>query len=206
MLKGLITRGLLAQAHELWDNYRFLYENGIFMSTGHIEYAGLDGTHVFKLIGEVRATSCISLDHLLDKIEQQTDIKGALVDLTKATFIDSTVLGILAKLGLKLQQVHDIQAVMLTTNPDITTLANSMGLSQVFVMLNCLAEACCTQVLPEEHANHADMLHTVLEAHRTLMCLNKTNHNMFQPLVKQLEQEEQRQQQAMQHFSSSQFH
>ena len=74
MLKGLITRGLLAQAHELWDNYRFLYENGIFMSTGHIEYAGLDGTHVFKLIGEVRATSCISLDHLLDKIEQQTDI------------------------------------------------------------------------------------------------------------------------------------
>ncbi len=171
------------------------------MSTGHIEYAGLDGTHVFKLVGEIRANSCISLDHLLDKIEQRSDVKGALVDLTKATFIDSTVLGILAKLGLKLQQIHKIQAVMLTTNPDITTLANSMGLGQVFVMLNCLADACLTEVLPEEHANHADMLHTVLEAHRSLMCLNKNNHNMFQPLVKQLEQE-QRQQKASQRFPS----
>lgn len=175
------------------------------MSTGHIEYAGLDGTHIFKLVGEIRATSCISLDHLLDKIEQQNDVKGALVDLTKATFIDSTVLGILAKLGLKLQHVHDVQAVMLTTNPDITTLANSMGLSQVFVMLNCLSDACCTQVLPEEHADHAEMLHTVIEAHRTLMCLNKNNHNMFQPLVRQLEQEEQRQQQAAQQFPLSQY-
>ena len=202
----VITTSLLAEVHELWDNYYFPYENGMFMSTGHIEYAGLDGTHVFKLIGEVRATSCISLDHLLDKIEQQTGIKGALVDLTKATFIDSTVLGILAKLGLKLQQIHNIQAVMITTNPDITTLANSMGLSQVFVMLNCPADACCTQVLPEEHGDHNEMLHTVLEAHRTLMCLNKANHNMFQPLVRQLEQEEQRQQQAAQQLSSTQYH
>lgn len=177
------------------------------MSTGHIEYAGLNGTHVFKIIGEVRATSCISFDHLLDKIEQQENVQGALVDLTKTTFIDSTVLGILAKLGIKLKQVHGIQAVMLTTNPDITTLANSMGLGQVFVMINCPSETCCTQVLPDEHADHAEMLHTVLEAHRNLMRLNKSNHNMFQPLVKQLEQEEQRQQQASHRFSTqSQFH
>jgi anti-anti-sigma factor len=179
----------------------------MFMSTGHIEYAGLNGTHVFKIIGEVRATSCISFDHLLNKIEQQHNVQGALVDLTKTTFIDSTVLGILAKLGLKLKQFHGIQAVMLTTNPDITTLANSMGLGQVFVMINCSTDTCCTQVLPDEHADHAEMLHTVLEAHRNLMCLNKSNHNMFQPLVKQLEQEEQRQQQASRHFSpQSQFH
>lgn len=175
----------------------------MFMSSGHIEYAGLDGTHIFKLIGEVRATSCISLDHLLNKIEQQSGVKGALVDLTKTTFIDSTVLGILAKLGLKLQQVHHIQAVMLSTNPDITTLANSMGLAQVFVMINCPAETCCTEVLPEEQADQQEMLHTVLEAHRTLMCLNKNNHNMFQPLVQQLEKEEYRQQQASCSFSNA---
>jgi hypothetical protein len=37
--------------------------------------------------------------------------------------------------------------------------------------------------------------------------LNQNNHNMFQPLVKQLEQEELRQQQATRQFSqSSQYH
>ncbi|MFC6052712.1 anti-anti-sigma factor [Acinetobacter sp. Ac_877] len=161
------------------------------MSTGHVEYASLDGTHIFKLIGEVRAQSCISLDKLLSKIEQQQNVVGAIVDMTQTTFIDSTVLGILAKLGLKLKQVHKIQAVMLSTNPDITTLANSMGLGQVFVILNyCGDPSVCTLALMEEHITHSAMLTTVLDAHKTLMKLNHSNENMFEPLVKQLQKEQ----------------
>lgn len=162
--------------------------NGIYMSTGHVEYASLDGTHIFKLIGEVRAQSCISLDKLLERIEQQKNVIGAIVDLTQTTFIDSTVLGVLAKLGLKLKQIHHIQAVMLSTNPDITTLANSMGLGQVFVILNyCGDPTVCTRALIDDNISHNAMLSTVLDAHKTLMKLNQNNQNMFEPLVKKLE-------------------
>ena len=175
----------------LWDNLLSSSENGIYMSTGHVEYASLNGTHIFKLIGEVRAQSCISLDKLLSKIEQQSNVVGAIVDLTQTTFIDSTVLGVLAKLGLKLKQIHHIQAVMLSTNPDITTLANSMGLGQVFVILNyCGDPKVCTLELMEEHISHNTMLTTVLDAHKTLMELNENNLNMFEPLVKQLQKEQ----------------
>ena len=161
------------------------------MSTGHVEYASLNGTHIFKLFGEVRAQSCISLDKLLSKIEQQSNVVGAIVDLTQTTFIDSTVLGVLAKLGLKLKQIHNIQAVMLSTNPDITTLANSMGLGQVFVILNyCGEPTLCTRELVEEHVTHSNMLTTVLDAHKTLMKLNENNQNMFEPLVKQLQKKQ----------------
>lgn len=172
------------------------------MSTGHVEYASLDGTHIFKLIGEVRAHSCISLDKLLDKIEQQKNVVGAIVDLTQTTFIDSTVLGVLAKLGLKLKQTHKIQAVMLSTNIDITTLANSMGLGQVFVILNyCGNPNVCTKALVEEHISHSTMLTTVLDAHKTLMKLNQSNQNMFEPLVKQLQFEQDHLEQAEQQTS-----
>lgn len=175
----------------LCDNFTILSSNGIYMSTGHVEYASLNGTHIFKLIGEVRAQSCISLDKLLSRIEQQQNVIGAIVDLTQTTFIDSTVLGILAKLGLKLKQAHQVQAVMLSTNPDITTLANSMGLGQVFVILNyCGDPNVCTRALLDEHISHNTMLSTVLDAHRTLMQLNANNQNMFEPLVKQLEQQQ----------------
>ena len=34
------------------------------------------------------------------------------------------------------------------------------------------------------------MLNTVLEAHKTLMRLNENNQNMFEPLVKQLQKEQ----------------
>ena len=166
-------------------------ENGIYMSIGRIEYASLNGTHIFKIIGEVRAQTGICLDNLLNKIDQHTKIVGAIVDLTQTTFIDSTVLGILAKLGLKLKQLHQIQAVMLSTNPDMTTLAQSMGLNQVFVILNyCGNPNVCTRALVEEHVTHSEMLETVLEAHRALMQLNQKNQNMFEPLVKQLEKEQ----------------
>ena len=175
----------------LWDNLLSSSENGIYMSTGHVEYASLNGTHIFKLIGEVRAQSCISLDKLLNKIEQEKNVIGAIVDLTQTTFIDSTVLGILAKLGLKLKQIHHIQAVMLSTNSDITTLANSMGLGQVFVILNyCANSEVCTRALIEDNITHSNMLNTVLDAHKTLMKLNESNQNMFEPLVKQLQKEQ----------------
>jgi anti-anti-sigma factor len=177
--------------------------HGTLMSLGHIEYAGLQGTHVFKLIGEVRAQACCGLDHLLDRFDQLTDVTGVVVDLTETTFVDSTALGVVAKLGIKLQQQHHIQPILLSTNDDITTLANSMGLGQIFVLLNCKnQDVCCTYSLPEEQTSQLDMLHTVLEAHRTLMNLNANNRAMFAPLVQQLEREELRQQQAAQRFES----
>ncbi|MEB3755149.1 anti-anti-sigma factor GigB [Acinetobacter sp. MD2(2019)] len=160
------------------------------MSTGHVEYTSLDGTYFFKIIGEVRAQSCISLDKLLSKIEQQHDVVGAVVDLTQTTFIDSTILGILAKLGIKLKQAHNIQAVMLSTNPDITTLANSMGLGQVFIILDCGDSVVCSHMLSDENATQHQMLKTVLDAHKTLMKLNESNQNIFEPLVKQLEKQQ----------------
>lgn len=165
---------------------------GISMSTGHVEYASLNGTHFFKIIGEVRAQSCISLDKLLGKIEQHsTNMVSAVVDLTQTTFIDSTVLGILAKLGIKLKQKHHIRSVMLSTNPDITTLANSMGLGQVFSILTCNdATNVCTKVLSDDDLTQKSMLTTVLDAHKTLCQLNRNNKNVFEPLVKQLEQEQ----------------
>ncbi len=165
------------------------------MSVGHIEYAALNGTHVFKLIGEVRAQACCSLDHLLERLQRCTDVRGAVVDLNEATFTDSTALGIVAKLGLSLRKFHNIQPILLSTHDDITTLAHSMGLGQIFVLLehqNREASTLCT--LPDQPQDQMDMLHTVLEAHRTLMHLSDSNRAMFEPLVSQLEREEQRQQ------------
>jgi len=181
-------------------------QTGIFMSTGHIEYAGLNGTHVFKLVGEVRAPSCCSLDHLLDKLHQLPDVSGVVVDLTDAKFMDSTALGVVAKLGIKIRELYQIQPVLLSTNTDLNTLANSMGLGQVFTLLNCRnTSACCPKSLPEDQISPDDMLHTVLDAHRTLISLNANNRAMFEPLVKQLEREE-RQQQAAQQFKPNQQH
>jgi hypothetical protein len=62
---------------------------------------------------------------------------------------------------------------------------------QVFVILNyCGDPNVCTLELMEEHITHRNMLNTVLDAHKTLMELNQSNQNMFEPLVKQLQKEQ----------------
>ncbi len=172
------------------------------MSLGHIEYAGLAGTHVFKLVGEVRAQACCGLDHLLNKMATLPDIRGVIVDLNDAIFIDSTTLGVIAKLGIKLKQRYNIVPILLSTNADLTTLANSMGLGQIFNVVSTGSDQYAMQTLPDQPSDNTELLHTVLEAHRTLMNLSASNHAMFEPLVKQLEREErQQQQQACQMFS-----
>ena len=66
-----------------------------------------------------------------------------------------------------------------------------MGLGQVFVILNyCGDPTVCTQALLDDNVNHNTMLTTVLDAHKTLMKLNENNQNMFEPLVKQLEKQQ----------------
>lgn len=135
---------------------------------------------------------CISLDKLLNKIELQQNVVGAIVDLTQTGYLLTVLFwAYLQNWGLSLNITNYIQAVMLSTNPDITTLANSMGLGQVFVILNyCGDPNVCTLELTEEHVTHSAMLNTVLDAHKTLMRLNENNQNMFEPLVKQLQKEQ----------------
>jgi hypothetical protein len=58
----------------------------------------------------------------------------------------------------------------------------------------------CTNALIDDNVNHSTMLCTVLDAHKTLMKLNENNQNMFEPLVKQLE----KQQDTMECVSSNQ--
>ena len=53
-----------------------------------------------------------------------------------------------------------------------------------------------TLELMEEHVTHSNMLTTVLDAHKTLMKLNENNQNMFEPLVKQLQKEQDNMEQA----------
>jgi phospholipid-binding lipoprotein MlaA len=59
------------------------------MSTGHVEYASLNGTHIFKLIGEVRAQSCISLENEPEKTPLRTKISNKAQQLQTQLKVDA---------------------------------------------------------------------------------------------------------------------
>ena len=102
------------------------------MSTGKIQFAEQDGTFVLKFVGEIRLTLCSALDATIEKIFSALNFSAIVIDLTETRSIDSTTLGLLAKLSILSRQKVGLLPTVVTTHPDITRLLQSMGFDQVF--------------------------------------------------------------------------
>ena len=68
------------------------------MSTGRIQFAEQDGTFVLKFVGEVRLTLCSALDATIERIFTARNFTAIVIDLTETRSIDSTTLGLLARM------------------------------------------------------------------------------------------------------------
>jgi len=158
------------------------------MSNGKIQFAEQEGTFVLKFVGEIRLTLCSVLDSTIEQIFSATNFSSIVIDLIETKSIDSTTLGLLAKLSILSRQKVGLLPTLVTRNPDITRLLHSMGFDQVFnivdqpqISMDSLQDLPCQDVSEEEVRSK------VLEAHRILMGLNDSNRQAFRDLVEALE-------------------
>lgn len=151
--------------------------------------AQVDNTFVLKLVGDVRLSVGCTLDKLLQPVVNNPLITQFLIDLTQAENLDSTTLGLLAKLALHTQQQGLPQPHIFSPNPDITQLLESMGFRQYFVFFN-QPLTCPSQLAEVEQlvCDEAAVKEQVIAAHKTLMSLNSSNQEAFADLVNQLEE------------------
>ncbi len=160
------------------------------MQAGRILYAVHEGTYVLKLEGEVRVPLCASLDVFLDRMFKDDRLQGVFIDLSSSSMIDSTTLGLLAKISVFLQKHAKDKAVILSTQPDVTRVLRSMGFEQVFMLMENAASAVGQGLseVPEVSTSESEMMNKVIDAHRTLMAMNEQNVKTFSNLVEALEQ------------------
>ncbi len=158
---------------------------------GRILVGEHDGVYLIVFEGDVRLTLCTAVDAYLEKMFQDTAFKSVLVDLSQTENIDSTSLGLLAKLSIQAEKRFHFRPTLISTRPDITRVLLSMGFDEVFSLVETplehkeqLAE------LPRLLATEEDVRQRVLDAHRTLMSMNEENREAFQDLVAALEGED----------------
>lgn len=158
------------------------------MSMGRIQFAEEQGTFVLKFIGEVRLTLCSALDATIEQIFTAPNFSSIVIDLTETHNIDSTTLGLLAKLSILSRQKVGLLPTLVTVHPDISRLLQSMGFDQVFNIINSpLPCPDCLTDLPSQDQSEEVVKAKVLEAHRILMSLNESNRAAFHDLVNALE-------------------
>ena len=155
-----------------------------------ILFAEKDGVFVLKFVGDVRVTLGPTISTFLDNIGRCESLRSVIIDLTKTQGIDSTTLGMLAKISLRTQEAFGKMPTVISTNDDITRLLLSVGFDEVFILVTeeITTEAALLE-LPQEIVSEANLREQVLEAHQVLMSLNDQNKVEFQDLVEALEQE-----------------
>ena len=160
----------------------------------NVRYAVLNGSYILKFEGDIRVTLCASLDAFISKIFQDSALVGILVDLNDATNIDSTALGIIAKISARSIKELDCKPTILSSSADINRILECMGLGQVFNIVHRIDHkalgALVIKDMPKSDHTQKEMCEKVLEAHRELMALNDHNKEVFKQLVCGLEKEQ----------------
>ena len=161
------------------------------MSKCKVLQAESSGGYVLKLVGEVRLNSCSSIDASIDAITQDPSFATLVVDLSETALIDSTTLGLLAKLAVKARAKSHFMPSIISTNPDITRILRTMGFETVFIILNEPVDTHAALVeLSQKELDEEALRTKVLCAHRVLMELNEHNREQFKDLVRTLEMED----------------
>ena len=110
------------------------------------------------------------------------------VDLCEADGIDSTTLGLLAKLALQVKQRYGFEPAIYSCEPGINRLLRTMGFHRLFQLHE---EACNNPEdiaeIPTVNGSEESVKQKVIEAHRVLMGISAENRDRFRDLISALE-------------------
>ncbi|MGP4844069.1 STAS domain-containing protein [Marinobacter sp. 1Y8] len=161
------------------------------MSSYKILQAEQQGIYVLKFIGEIRLNLCSTLDSLVESMTNNPDFRTVVIDLTETEIIDSTTLGLLAKIAMAAEKRSHFLPTLISTNPDVTRIIATMGFDKIFIILREPASRIEElEEIPVLRASEKQVRDKVLESHRVLMGLNSHNREEFKNLVRALECEE----------------
>jgi anti-anti-sigma factor len=158
------------------------------MREGSIFFAREGDSYVLKFVGEVRLTLCTTLDRHLEQVLVGGGVRHILVDLTETDSIDSTSLGLIAKLAVGAGRLSLEAPTLVSTNEDVTRILFTMGFERIFLLLDTMPTSLVDlKRLPFVQESEAAVRDRIIEAHKVLMSLNESNRDAFVDLVSTLE-------------------
>ena len=161
------------------------------MNTGQIYYAVMDGRGVLKLTGTIRHPLSLRLTQAAWRLFSGAGIHSVIVDLQEARFINSTCLGLLARVAMRSLELGFGPPLFVLTDKEVTRLLQTTGFGRAFVLIDNPMEpaARLTDAAPLAGVCPRPETSVVLDAHRALCELNENNRHLFQSVIEVLEAE-----------------
>lgn len=160
------------------------------MNSGKVFAAEINNVPILKFVGDVRVLMSSTLDYYFSNLYRHETLDAVLVDLSDVKGIDSTTLGLLAKMSIQVKRRFSIKPTIISTNPNITKLLVSMNFRMISLIVDEPLEDTSQlgELQPVEDSEEG-VRQRVIEAHQTLMELSEENRLKFQNLVNALKSE-----------------
>ncbi len=157
------------------------------MNNGRILVATVNDVPILKFIGDVRVLMSSALDNYFNSLYNRAILDRMMVDMTETQGIDSTALGLLAKMSIQLRNRFNVRPTIISTNPDITRILKSMSIDLICEIIETVdKQELCFDELNALQETEDSVRQKVIEAHQTLMNLSEDNRAEFQDLVSAL--------------------
>ena len=160
------------------------------MIEGSILYNIKDGHCFILLVGRITYKISSNFDDFVRQILKKENIDSFLIDLRQTEHIDSTGLGLLAKIAIHSSQNNKDQPIIVSNNEDINIILDSMGFFDVFLIIESFSEfSSHFEDISSTFQINVEKTKTILQAHEALMFLNQKNKDIFQDVVVLLKDE-----------------
>ena len=168
------------------------------MPDGRVTYAAEAGWHVLRYFGRVDSTIAPAIERFIDGLPHgPTDVvRPFLFDLCGARLLDSTNLGLIARVVERSRAQGAGRSLVLSQCGDIDDFVRSMGFESIVDLTAQRPEsvregASCAdaEVVTDETTSQGEMLRTMLEAHRALAGLDDQETGQWRDVVTMLEAE-----------------
>ena len=157
------------------------------MEDGAAFYVKQGDTYILKLVGDIRYTMGCALGDFLDGLFARADFEDIVVDMTETRSVDSTSLGLLARIANFSRNRFARKTTLLSTNPDVNQILETMGFYDIFDIRDTgeTISAALRELATQDPCKD-DLTRVVFEAHRILSELNPRNEEAFKSVVENL--------------------
>ena len=153
-----------------------------------------DRTTVLRLEGPLRYTTARALRKVVDDALARAPTELVILDLRATTFVDSTGLGLVARMGRLALARSGRRAVMVSPAKDVMTILLSAALNVLFVLVDeppfgAPSELAEAPLGSENDQGDGSLGRVVLDAHRDLAALSAKNRAEYRDVISALEAE-----------------
>jgi anti-anti-sigma factor len=152
-------------------------------------YFAWQGRDVYlRLVGDVRYSNSRNLDSFVANLLLEEELDSILVDLNETNYIDSTNLGLLARMALFMSSQKGRMLTLLCESTTVLETLTSMGFDKISALLTRnQQDEIKFRPIPSISENKIDLCQRLILNHKALIELDSSNAPTFQPIIDKME-------------------